>query len=41
VQLALQKEQQIPAALEQLMQQPKQARAIEPDYEELKGYLLD
>ncbi|NCT73065.1 MAG: threonine synthase [Chitinophagaceae bacterium] len=41
VQLALQKEQEIPAALEQLMQQPKQARAIEPDYEELKGYLLD
>ncbi|MBN8865190.1 MAG: threonine synthase [Sphingobacteriales bacterium] len=41
VQRALQKEQEIPAALEQLMQQPKQARAIEPDYEELKGYLLD
>lgn len=41
VRQALQKEQQIPAALEQLMQQPKQARAIEPDYEELKGYLLD
>jgi len=37
VQRALQKEQEIPAALEQLMQQPKQARAIEPDYEELKG----
>lgn len=41
VQRALQKEQEIPAALEQLMQQPKQALAIEPDYEELKGYLLD
>ncbi|MBL7756010.1 MAG: threonine synthase, partial [Chitinophagaceae bacterium] len=38
---ALQQEQEIPAALEQLMQQPKQALAIEPDYEELKGYLLD
>lgn len=38
---ALQQEQEIPAALEQLMQQPKQARTIEPDYEELKGYLLD
>jgi len=41
VQLALQKEQEIPASLEQLMQQPKQTLAIEPDYEELKGYLLD
>lgn len=41
VRLALQKEQEIPAALEQLMQQPKQARAIEARYEELKKYLLD
>lgn len=41
VRLALQKEQEIPAALEQLMQQPKQARTIEARYEELKRYLLD
>lgn len=41
VQRALQKEQEIPAALEQLMQQPKQARAIEPDYGQLREYLMD
>lgn len=40
VRQALQIEQEIPAALEQLMQQRKQAQVIEADYGQLREYLL-
>lgn len=41
VRQALQIEQDIPAALQQLMRQPKQATLVEPGYAQLQAYLLD
>lgn len=41
VRQALQTEQEIPASLEQLMQRPKQALAIEARYGQLREYLMD
>lgn len=41
VQQALQMEQELPASLQQLMQQQKEALVIEPDYAQLREYLLE